>query len=124
MSAGVIKTLASLNREANSHHELIIMVRDQGTPPKRSLARVVINVLDHNDHAPEFLADAFEGRVFETAAIGTSVVQVLATDKDKGENARIKYSILSGEFLYSEIILIYLLMSHGARLHRLCYREV
>ena len=47
--------------------------------------------------SPEFLATSFEGRVFETAALGTSVVQVQAIDRDHDKNAEIKYSILSGK---------------------------
>ena len=49
---------------------------------------MLINVQDHNDHKPVFLSDIFEGKVLETAAIGTNVVQVIATDKDKGEFKR------------------------------------
>lgn len=93
----MITTIGELNREAIAKHELTIMVRDQGTPSKRSLARVIIYIEDHNDHAPEFLVDTFEGRVFETATIGTNVLQVMAIDRDKGMNAEIKYSIVSGK---------------------------
>lgn len=38
----------------------------------------------------------FEGQVFETSATGTSVLQVIAVDRDKGKNAQLSYSILSG----------------------------
>ena len=72
------------------------MVRGKGTYSNRNYTRVTINVLDHNDHRPEFLSDVFFGRVFETAAIGTSVVQVLAVDADRGQNAEITYSIQTG----------------------------
>ena len=53
-------------------------------------------VLDHNDHAPRFLQGSYEGRVFETASIGTNVLQVVAVDEDIGENAKLEYSIVSG----------------------------
>ena len=86
-----------LNREAVGRHELVVMVRDQGTPSKRNLARVIIDVRDHNDHPPVFLTPAFEALVFETAAVGTAVVQVRATDRDTGVNAHLVYSILTGE---------------------------
>lgn len=92
----MVTTTADLNREAISQHELTIMVRDGGTPSKRSLARVEIYIDDHNDHAPMFLWDNLEGRVFETAAVGTSILQVKAVDKDIGTNAELKYSILAG----------------------------
>lgn len=75
------------------------MVRDQGFPSKRSYAKVIINIVDNNDHAPQFLSETFEGRVFETAAIGSNVVQVLAVDRDKGKNAEVRYSIISGKAL-------------------------
>ncbi|XP_046380464.2 protocadherin Fat 1-like isoform X3 [Haliotis rufescens] len=94
--SGVIQVAESLDREALSHHTLTIMVGDEGTPSKKSFARVNIAVLDHNDHAPQFLSKSFDGRVFETAAIGTSVLQVIAVDNDKGENAEICFSIISG----------------------------
>ncbi|XP_041359153.1 protocadherin Fat 1-like isoform X2 [Gigantopelta aegis] len=93
---GIISVAEPLDREALARHILTIMVRDRGTPSKRSFARVTINVLDHNDHTPQFLSTMFEGRVFETAAVGTSVVQTFATDNDKGDNAEISFSILSG----------------------------
>lgn len=72
------------------------MVRDQGIPSNRNFTRVTITVTDHNDHPPKFLSTSIEGRVFESAAIGTSVVEVIAVDDDKGENAEISYSIHSG----------------------------
>lgn len=43
-----------------------------------------------------FTSSAYEAAVPETVAIGTSVLQVLATDSDSGKNAKIAYSIISG----------------------------
>ena len=88
-----------LDREVATQHNLTVMVRGKGTNSKRNYTRVTISVLDHNDHQPKFLSDVFFGRVFETAAVGTSVVQVLAVDSDRGENAEISYSILTGQYL-------------------------
>ena len=99
LTPGLITTLAPLNRETLNRHQLTIMVRDQATPSKRSLARVVVYVIDHNDHAPAFLQDSYEGRVFETAAVGTNVLRVVAVDRDVGENAKLDYSIVSGRYL-------------------------
>lgn len=93
---GVLVVSEPLDREEMSRHLLIIMVRDQGVPSKKSFARVEVDIEDDNDHAPKFLSKTFEGRVFETAAVGTSVVQVLAMDQDKGSNSELTYSILSG----------------------------
>lgn len=93
---GIISIAHPLDHEVTIQHILTVMVKDNGTPSKQSFARVIINVLDHNDHIPEFLTSMIEGQIFETAAIGTSVVQITAIDRDKGKNAQISYSIVSG----------------------------
>lgn len=94
--SGSITLAQQLDREMIAEHELIVIVKDQGTPAKRNYAKVIITVHDYNDHVPEFTAKMIEGKVFETAAIGSRVVQVYAVDGDIGENARITYSIVSG----------------------------
>lgn len=71
-------------------------VRDQDIPVKRNLVRVIVNVDDTNDNAPWFVGTPFSGRVFESAAVGSAVLQVTARDKDKGRNAEVLYSLESG----------------------------
>lgn len=52
---------------------------------------------DINDHAPFFTSPLYEGSVYESAAVGSAVVQVTALDKDKGKNAELHYSIEAGK---------------------------
>uniref|UniRef100_UPI00358E3937 cadherin-2-like n=1 Tax=Myxine glutinosa TaxID=7769 RepID=UPI00358E3937 len=58
---------------------------------------IIINVLDINDHLPEFIKNTFDGFVVEGSTPGTNVFAVRAEDKDdpKTANAMIRYSILS-----------------------------
>lgn len=93
-----IDTPVYIFRESIARHELTVVVKDQSTPSKKNFARVLITVIDSNDHAPEFSSNIVQGRVFETTAVGTSVLQLLATDKDHGENAAVSYQIISGIF--------------------------
>ncbi|XP_058828867.1 fat-like cadherin-related tumor suppressor homolog isoform X4 [Topomyia yanbarensis] len=93
---GSIIMAHKLDREALTEHVLIVIVKDQGTPAKRNYAKVIISVHDHNDHAPEFTSKIVQGKVYETAAVGTKVVQVYSIDRDIGDNAKITYSIVSG----------------------------
>ncbi|XP_058065437.1 fat-like cadherin-related tumor suppressor homolog [Anopheles bellator] len=93
---GSIVMAQRLDRETLDEHLLIVIVKDQGTPAKRNYATVIITVHDHNDHAPEFTTKIVQGKVFETAPVGTRVAQVYAIDRDIGDNARITYSIGSG----------------------------
>ncbi|XP_022240676.1 fat-like cadherin-related tumor suppressor homolog isoform X3 [Limulus polyphemus] len=93
---GILSVVKALDHEVCPQHILTIMVKDRGTPAKRNFARVQVDVLDHNDYAPEFLSTQFEGQVHETAAVGTSVVQVFAVDRDEGKNAQINFAIVKG----------------------------
>ncbi|XP_056011143.1 protocadherin Fat 1-like isoform X5 [Ostrea edulis] len=93
---GVISVKQALDREVMTKHVLTVMVRDQGFPNNKNFTRVTIRVLDENDHPPQFISDVMETNVFETSAIGTFVAQLTAIDQDKGQNAEIAYSIVSG----------------------------
>ncbi|KAG8191614.1 hypothetical protein JTE90_018546 [Oedothorax gibbosus] len=94
--SGVLTIAQPVDHETAQRHILTIAVMDSGTPSKRCFTRLEVNVFDHNDHAPQFLTSMFEGQVFETSTAGTSVLQVIAVDRDKGKNAQLSYSILSG----------------------------
>lgn len=85
-----------LDRELIAEHILIVIAKDQGTPAKRNYAKIIITVHDNNDHPPEFTSKIIQGKVYETAIIGTRVVQVYAIDRDTGNNAKITYSIVGG----------------------------
>ncbi|XP_041488205.1 protocadherin Fat 1 isoform X1 [Microtus oregoni] len=95
-ATGALYTSEKLDHEAIHRHVLTVMVRDQDVSVKRNFARIVVNVSDMNDHAPWFTSSSYEGRVYESAAVGSVVLQVTALDKDKGRNAEVLYSIESG----------------------------
>ncbi|XP_029372725.1 protocadherin Fat 3 isoform X2 [Echeneis naucrates] len=93
---GTISTIHRLDHEACAQHVLTVLVKDQEFPYRKNLARVLIEVEDINDHVPIFTSALYEGQVYESAAVGSAVVQVTALDKDKGENAELRYSIEAG----------------------------
>uniref|UniRef100_A0A7N6FLR0 FAT atypical cadherin 3a n=1 Tax=Anabas testudineus TaxID=64144 RepID=A0A7N6FLR0_ANATE len=95
-SLGTIHTAQRLDHEACAQHILTVIVKDQEFPYRKSLARVLIEVDDINDHVPIFTSALYEGSVYESAAVGSGVVQVTALDKDKGQNAELHYSIEAG----------------------------
>ncbi|XP_047191403.1 protocadherin Fat 3a isoform X11 [Scophthalmus maximus] len=95
-TVGTIYTAQRLDHEACAQHILTVVVKDQEFPYRKNLARVLIEVEDINDHVPIFTSALYEGQVYESAAVGSAVVQVTALDKDKGENAELHYSIEAG----------------------------
>lgn len=94
--SGTLSLGSSLDRESLNEHLITVTVRDGGTPAKRNYARILIIVHDHNDHVPHFSEQILVGRLYESSAIGSAVLRAFAIDHDKGENARITYSITSG----------------------------
>ncbi|XP_061643415.1 protocadherin alpha-6-like isoform X16 [Phyllopteryx taeniolatus] len=82
----------SLDREATGHISLVLTALDGGKPPKTGGMNISINVLDVNDNAPIFSEEMYSAMLSENAAIGTTVIQVSATDLDEGLNGEVVYS--------------------------------
>ncbi|XP_041947686.1 protocadherin Fat 3 isoform X3 [Alosa sapidissima] len=93
---GAVYTADRLDFEARTQHVLTIMVKDQEFPYYRDLARIFVVVEDANDQAPYFTSTVYDGVVFESAAVGTPVLQVTALDKDNGRNGELIYSVEAG----------------------------
>ncbi|XP_077433287.1 protocadherin alpha-8-like isoform X18 [Vanacampus margaritifer] len=88
----VLVVKKSLDRETTGHILLVLTALDGGKPPKTGAINILINVLDINDNAPIFFKDVYSAMLDENAPIGTTVIQVNATDLDEGPNGEIVYS--------------------------------
>ncbi|XP_058809929.1 cadherin-89D [Phymastichus coffea] len=62
-------------------------------PLKLAVARVEIQVLDLNDNLPEFEVDFYNISIVENLPNGFSVLQVIAYDRDEGENNEFRYEL-------------------------------
>ncbi|CAN2387309.1 Protocadherin Fat 2 [Pristimantis euphronides] len=93
---GTLLTTETMDYESIPIHILTVMVRDQAAQTKRNFVRVTVQVEDVNDHSPHFLRSLYEGSISDSSTTGAEVLQVRATDKDQGRNAKIQYSIQSG----------------------------
>ncbi|XP_027133948.1 protocadherin alpha-13 isoform X30 [Larimichthys crocea] len=82
----------SLDREAAGSHSLVLTALDGGKPPKSGEMNIIVNVLDNNDNAPVFTRDVYSVMLDENAPVGTTVIQVNATDLDDGQNGDVVYS--------------------------------
>ncbi|XP_060647453.1 protein dachsous isoform X2 [Drosophila nasuta] len=82
-----------LDRESTSNYTLSVVATDKGTPPLHATKSIFLRVTDVNDNAPEFDQDVYHANVMEVADPGTSVLQVMARDRDEGNNAALSYSL-------------------------------
>lgn len=94
--SGTVRLFKPLDFEARQIYNITIQAQDGGVPVLRSVAYVIIEVIDVNEnlHSPMFSSFAMTGAVLEGQEIGTFVMQVKATDEDvMPENSRLSYYI-------------------------------
>ncbi|GAA6096918.1 protocadherin Fat 1a isoform X1 [Tachysurus ichikawai] len=85
---GLITTAGPIHADSLPHYELEVIISD-----RKAATKVIIDVIDVNNNAPEFQQSSYKASVDENMPIGTSVLTVKATDLDSGENGYVTYSI-------------------------------
>ncbi|UYV64338.1 FAT4 [Cordylochernes scorpioides] len=93
---GAFTLISHLDFDQTQHYIVVVRAQDSGTPSLSSTATVYFNVQDVNDNAPLFDPVAYSTEVPEDVALGSSILQVSATDIDAGENGEIVYDIVEG----------------------------
>lgn len=96
--SGVIRTKGLVDREQVEAYMLLVEANDQGRDPgpRSATATVHIVVEDDNDNAPQFSEKRYVVQVPEDMSPNTEILQVTATDEDRGSNAVVHFSIMSG----------------------------
>ncbi|XP_075175468.1 cadherin-24 isoform X2 [Anomaloglossus baeobatrachus] len=102
---GNIHVTKSLDREEKEEYVLLAQAVDKLTlQPLEPPSQFIIKVQDINDNPPVFLHPPYKASVPEMSNVGTSVIQVTATDADDptyGNNARLVYTVLEGQPYFS-----------------------
>ena len=80
-----------VDREQQASYSLQVLVRDGGSPVKSGTLALQINVLDANDNPPRFTNATYRVTVEENIAIGQTICELTATDRDAGLNGQIEY---------------------------------
>ncbi|XP_059273751.1 protocadherin alpha-11 isoform X3 [Mustela nigripes] len=84
----------ALDRESVSSYALVVIARDEGSPPLSATASVPVEVADVNDNAPAFAQPEYTVFVKENNPPGCHIFTVSARDADAQENARVSYSLV------------------------------
>uniref|UniRef100_A0AAX7T4S1 Cadherin domain-containing protein n=1 Tax=Astatotilapia calliptera TaxID=8154 RepID=A0AAX7T4S1_ASTCA len=102
---GNIHATKTLDREEQAQYTLTAQAVARDTnKPLEPPSEFIVKVQDINDNPPEFPHGPYYARVPEMSNVGTSVLQVTATDADDptyGNSARLVYSILQGQPYFS-----------------------
>ncbi|XP_068596706.1 cadherin-related family member 2 [Brachionichthys hirsutus] len=79
--------------------QVVDVFTEKGENDSISTGKVVINIEDINDNAPEFISsDSVFVVLSESASKGTSVAEVTATDRDSGKFKEIEFEVMSSQF--------------------------
>ncbi|XP_037550005.1 cadherin-7a isoform X1 [Nematolebias whitei] len=104
-NTGDIHATKRLDREAQAYYTLQAQALDRLTNlPVEPRSEFVVKVQDINDNEPKFLDGPYMAGVPEMSPLGTTVVQVAATDADDptyGNSARVVYSVIHGQPYFS-----------------------
>ena len=74
---GQIFLALSLDRESSDTHVITILASTNASPPIIASTEVIIQVLDVNEHTPEFESNPYHISVAENAEKGTSIIRGL-----------------------------------------------
>ncbi|GCB73906.1 hypothetical protein scyTo_0002988 [Scyliorhinus torazame] len=104
-NTGDIHAVQRLDREEKTHYTLRAQALDRWTGrPMEPESEFIIKIQDINDNEPKFLDGPYVASVPEMSPMGTSVIQLTASDADDptyGNSARVVYSILQGQPYFS-----------------------
>lgn len=94
---GLLRVCGPLDRERQQNYTLKVTAKDRGEPSKSTSSILTVIILDENDNWPIFNPRQYLATVAENASIGANVLQIIASDKDKEINGRVRYSITLGD---------------------------
>ncbi|XP_034147528.1 protocadherin alpha-8 isoform X22 [Esox lucius] len=83
---GEITVKGKLDYEEKAAYEIRVQATDQGHSPRSGYSKVLVEVVDVNDNAPEIAVTSLMSPVKEDAEKGTVVALLTITDKDGGKN--------------------------------------
>ncbi|XP_026214077.1 protocadherin alpha-8-like [Anabas testudineus] len=93
---GAILIKGKIDYEENTAFEIHAQASDKGQPPMSADCKVLVEVVDLNDNAPEITVTSLLNTVREDAEVGTAIALVSVLDKDGGKNGAVK-AVIAGD---------------------------
>lgn len=93
---GVLTVKGRLDFEDAKLHEIYIQAKDKGANPEGAHCKVLVEVVDVNDNAPEITVTSVYSPVPEDAPLGTVIALLSVTDLDAGENGLVTCEVPPG----------------------------
>ncbi|KAM3926570.1 LOW QUALITY PROTEIN: protocadherin gamma-B1-like [Leptodactylus fuscus] len=90
--SGEIRTKKSLDYETTKYYEISVQAQDGGG--RAAHAKVLIEITDENDNAPEISITSSSDFIPEDSALGTVVALIQVHDRDSGDNGEVQCKII------------------------------
>ncbi|XP_038626843.1 protocadherin alpha-6-like isoform X3 [Tachyglossus aculeatus] len=89
METGEIRVAGELDAENINSYEIPVEAVDKGNPPLSGHCKVLVEILDTNDNAPEITVTSLSLPVREDAPPGTVIALISVSDRDSGANGQV-----------------------------------
>ncbi|XP_077330284.1 protocadherin-10-like isoform X1 [Lithobates pipiens] len=91
--SGNVRVKGVLDYEKSNLYELYVQAKDRGPSAVAVHCRVLVNLLDVNDNAPEVILTSVSTPVMEDAPPGTVIAVISVMDRDSGDNGDVNCDI-------------------------------
>ncbi|XP_077122256.1 protocadherin alpha-C2-like isoform X1 [Ranitomeya variabilis] len=92
-STGEVRVSGVLDYEKSSSYEIYVQAIDKGPVPMTGHCKVLVEVIDANDNAPEIVVTSNYSPIAENSQVDTVVALMSVTDKDSGANRMVTLTI-------------------------------
>ncbi|XP_064863511.1 protocadherin alpha-13-like isoform X5 [Oncorhynchus nerka] len=93
-ATGEITVKEVIDHEENVAFELHVQAKDRSSSPRTTHCKVLVEVIDVNDNAPEITITSMMNEVREDAKSNTAVGLITVSDKDRGVNGKVHCQIV------------------------------
>ncbi|XP_061091090.1 protocadherin alpha-8-like [Conger conger] len=93
---GTVTVKGVIDFEQNNAFEIRAQASDRAQPPMAAHSKLLIEVMDVNDNAPQIKATSLLNKVKEDTKLGTAIALVSVLDKDDGKNGIVNCYISNG----------------------------
>ncbi|XP_052471555.1 protocadherin alpha-8 isoform X15 [Carassius gibelio] len=87
--SGLISVKGIIDYESSNAVEIRVQAKDKGQKPRAAHCKVLVEIVDVNDNAPEISVTSLAETVREDAAAGTMVGLITVKDEDVGKNGAV-----------------------------------
>ncbi|XP_040827147.1 protocadherin alpha-4-like [Ochotona curzoniae] len=92
-NTGKIVVKGTIDYEENRSFEILVEGTDKGQPPLSGHCRIIVEIDDINDNAPELEFKSMTLPIKEDAPLGTVIALISVSDRDSGPNGQVTCSL-------------------------------